>query len=280
MDWRKTEIIFIITFLLVDIFLGVVWFNKKLADNTDKLSSSSIQENLRNDHIKYPADLSEKSASGAIFTAEPYIFQTKELKELKDQSLTIQNQGTILHSQLKKPIPVDPKKDNPDLKQFIENHVYKGKSYAFWKYDEQAHELVYYQVMHKSPILFEKNAYVRFYLNNDNEVTSYEQTLLEKQNDLKEKNDLISASVALESIYQHGKLQQKSEIKAITFGYYTTVKLSTGNVYFPVWCFEIENKNVTEFLLVNAEDNQIINVTDMEQKGLEETKASGMLLPR
>lgn len=49
MDWRKTEIIFIITFLLVDIFLGVVWFNKKLADNTDKLSSSSIQENLRND---------------------------------------------------------------------------------------------------------------------------------------------------------------------------------------------------------------------------------------
>lgn len=278
MDWRKTEIIFIITFLLLDIFLGVIWFNKRLADNTEKLNSSSIQESLKSDHITYPDDISEKPTSGAIFTAEPYIFQLKELNSLTDQSLTILNQGTILSAKLKEPIKIDKKNDSDKLKKFIEENVFKGSSYAFWKYDKEENELVYYQIMHKSPILFEKNAYIRFSLNKDGEVTSYEQTLLEKQNDLKEKRNLISSSVALETIYQHGKLEQHSQIKAITFGYYTTVKLSTGNVYFPVWCFEIKRKSETEYLLVNAEDNQIINISEVEKRGLEESKESGLLL--
>ncbi|EMG27401.1 hypothetical protein X560_2589 [Listeria fleischmannii 1991] len=270
MDWKKTEIIFIIAFLLLDIFLAVMLFNKQATNDPDKLGNDTLQEHLKTDNISYPK-LSSKPVMGEIFTATQSAFSPKDIADLKDQSITLTNNSSKIQSVLKTPVIANKEKETPELASFIKEKVYKGSSYQFWKYDEENNELIYNQVVKDNMVLFDDGGKLLFHLNDANKVISYEQTYLGKQDDLQEKTNLMSEMDALEVIYQHGDLKTDSDVLNATFGYYTTVQLSSGDVYFPVWCFEVKHKKETNYFLVNAKDEQVINMNESRSLDTETT---------
>ncbi|MHC5252731.1 two-component system regulatory protein YycI [Listeria kieliensis] len=265
MDWRKTEIIFIVAFLLLDIFLGVMFLNKQATNDPDKLGNDTLQDHLKTDNISYP-ELSSKEVYGEVFTADKVTINEKDVSDLKNQTITLANNSTEIISTLQNPVKTDGKKESEEFKKFLKEDVYKGSSYQFWKYDEEKQELIYNQVIKGDMVLFDTAGQLVFKLNNDNEVVAYRQTVLGKQDDLQEKKNLLSSMDALEAVYQHGDLKTDSEITQVVFGYYTTVQLSSGDVYFPVWCFEVEHKGVTSYFLVNAKDEQVINLDETRQQ--------------
>ncbi|EUJ33758.1 hypothetical protein MFLO_00940 [Listeria floridensis FSL S10-1187] len=273
MDWKKTEIIFIVAFLLLDIFLGIMFLNKQVTNDPDKLGNDTLQDHLKTDNITYP-DLSSKSVYGEIFTANKVAFASKDLVDLKDQSIALYNNSTEIVSTLQNPVKTGKKGENPEFIKFLQENVYKGSTYEFWKYDETTHELIYNQVIKDDMVLFDNAGRIVFKLNNDEEVISYRQTYLGKQDDLQEKKNLLSSMDALEAVYQHGDLKPDSEITQAVFGYYTTVQLSSGDVYFPVWCFEVVHKKTTSYFLVNAKDEQVINLTETKKQEAEKAAAS------
>lgn len=160
------------------------------------------------------------------------------------------------------PVKAGKKGNNAELKKFMETEIYRGESYKFWNYDKKANTLTFNQLINNNMVLFDEAGQITFYLDNDDQVVSYEQTWMAKQDDLKEKTNLMSATDALEVIYQHGELKQDSDVVSATFGYYTTVQLPSGNVYFPVWCFEVVHADATSYVLVNAKDEQVINQSE------------------
>ncbi|EUJ21816.1 hypothetical protein MAQA_00365 [Listeria aquatica FSL S10-1188] len=83
MDWRKTEIIFIIAFLLLDIFLGVMFLNKQATNDPDKLGNDTLQDHLKTDNITYP-ELSSKEVYGEVFTADKVTINEKDVSNLKN----------------------------------------------------------------------------------------------------------------------------------------------------------------------------------------------------
>ncbi|WP_099225155.1 two-component system regulatory protein YycI [Listeria costaricensis] len=263
MDWKKTEIIFIIAFLILDIFLAFMFFNKQLTDDPDKLGTDTLQDHLKTDNISYPPSaLSTKKSQGAIFTAEQTAFVPKDLPNDDNQSFLIEENGSTIYATLKKPVKANKQGDSKEMAAFMKSNVYKGDSYKFWRYDKDSNQLIYNQVMKDEPVLMDKGGQITFQMNQQYEIVSYQQTILGKQDDLEDKAELISSMDALEAIYQHGDLKTDSEIKKVDFGYYTTVQLSSGDVYFPVWCFEIEHKGETNYILVNAKDEQVINMNE------------------
>ncbi|WP_088816063.1 MULTISPECIES: two-component system regulatory protein YycI [Listeria] len=273
MDWRKTEIIFIIAFLLLDIFLVVMFLNKQATNDPDKLGNDTLQDHLKTDNISYPK-LSSKPVMGEIFTATQDAFSAKDVASLKDQNVFLVNNASEISSTLKTPIPADKDKETPELASFVKEKVYKGSSYKFWKYDKEENKLIYNQVIKGDMVLFDSGGQITFKLNNADEAVSYTQTYLGKQDDLQEKTNLMSSMDALEAIYQHGDLKTDSDIVKATFGYYTTVQLSSGDVYFPVWCFEVKHKGTTTYFLINAKDEQVINLNESRAQNPEETSMS------
>ncbi|AHI54878.1 two-component system regulatory protein YycI [Listeria ivanovii] len=261
MDWRKTQLIFIVTLLILNVFLAVILFNKQLSDDPDTLGNETLEERLKADNITYP-DLSSKPTSGAIFTTERAAFTTKDVSDLTGQAITLKDNNKEIYSILQTPVKAGKKGNNAELKKFMETEIYRGESYKFWNYDKKANTLTFNQLINNNMVLFDEAGQITFYLDNDDQVVSYEQTWMAKQDDLKEKTNLMSATDALEVIYQHGELKQDSDVVSATFGYYTTVQLPSGNVYFPVWCFEVVHADATSYVLVNAKDEQVINQSE------------------
>ncbi|PWR42033.1 hypothetical protein DK292_16045, partial [Listeria monocytogenes] len=78
---------------------------------------------------------------------------------------------------------------------------------------------------------FDEAGQYTFYLDHDDRVISFVLTWMTKLDDLKDKTYLMSATDALEAVYQHGELMHDSDVVSATFGFYTTVQLPSGYVY-------------------------------------------------
>lgn len=258
-----------------------MFLNKQATNDPDKLGNDTLQEHLKTDNISYPK-LSSKQVMGEIFTAAQDAFSAKDIASLKDQNITLVNNASEITSILKTPIPTDKQKETPELASFVREKVYKGSSYKFWKYDKEENRLIYNQVIKGDMVLFDSGGQLIFKLNGANEAVSYTQTYLGKQDDLQEKSNLMSSMDALDAVYQHGDLKTDSEVVKATFGYYTTVKLSSGNVYFPVWCFEVKHKDETTYFLINAKDEQVINLNESRSQDAETAsmKESIRMIPK
>lgn len=53
MEWNRTKTIFIIVFLILDIFLAFQYFDKRSNNQFPILEKSTLQEDMKADHISY-----------------------------------------------------------------------------------------------------------------------------------------------------------------------------------------------------------------------------------
>ena len=60
MDWSKTKTIFIVVFLILNVFLVSTFISKVSESNLDTLGQWTIDEQLKSENIKYPKDLSSE----------------------------------------------------------------------------------------------------------------------------------------------------------------------------------------------------------------------------
>ena len=144
---------------------------------------------------------------------------------------------------LDKPIEIKDRFEPSDLSNFIKAHVLYGDQYRFWKKSDDGTTITYYQQVDRK-ILFENfNGELTFYLNEENEVTSYRQTYLEQIEELSEPEKIIQPMQAIETLYENGDLKPKTKITKVELGYYTLVSLSdTTQVLNPAWCFVTDDE--------------------------------------
>lgn len=109
MDWRKTQMIFIVTLLILNVFLAVIFFNKQLSDDPDTLGNETLEERLKADNISHP-DLSTKPTSGSIFTTERAAFTTKDVSDLTGQAITLKDNNKQIYSVLQTPVKAGQKR--------------------------------------------------------------------------------------------------------------------------------------------------------------------------
>jgi regulatory protein YycI of two-component signal transduction system YycFG len=101
------------------------------------------------------------------------------------------------------------------------------------------------------------------HLNDENEIISYKQTLLEGIEVLSQKQEVLPPIKAIETLYDNGVLQPKSKITKVELGFYTLVQLTESQVLTPTWRFVVDDK---ENLFVNAFEGKIIQIADDQKK--------------
>jgi len=114
------------------------------------------------------------------------------------------------------------------------------------------------------------NAKIVLFLNENHEITSYEQMYLDNIEQFNEEKEVYSAMKTLESLFNKGYLPSKSKITEVKLGYYNLIQLSSSYVLTPTWQITI---NDNENIFVNAFDGQKIETDDVvnetEEKILE-----------
>ncbi|MBA3927005.1 two-component system regulatory protein YycI [Listeria rustica] len=263
MDWKKTETIFIIAFLILDIFLLILFIDSRMSSSPTPLVSQTLEEKLKSENITY-GKIPSNPEKGSYLTTEPLAFTQKDINDLKGQKISVLNADQRIYSVLVKPVKIDPEKYGADLMPFLKSDVFEGDRYTYWGYDSDRREMTFNQKIDGRPVLFNTNGQIVFNLNKDNEVISYRQTMLGDPKMFDEKDDVISGTDALEVLHQHGDLKQNSKIVNTTLGYYNLVSLPSSDVYLPVWAFEVKHEKQTTFFLVNGLEGSVINSSDLQ----------------
>lgn len=264
MDWSRLKSIFIIAFLILDIFLFTQLLNKEWINELEVKTDVTLEENLKNADIDY-SNIPKETFADQYMSANTKIFTSEELGKLTNQTAKLID-GTMIHSELKTTVKIGKNKDTATLDNFIKNEVLHGEQYVFGNYDEDSGTITYYQKYREKPFFINNSARIEFKINKSGEVQSYEQTMLEKIEPISEKEEVLSAIQAVDAIYRNRLMKPGSKVVKAEMGYYTVVNMEATQVLTPTWCIVVENEKEKEQFLVNAFEGQIIQGNTDEEE--------------
>ncbi len=272
MNWQRTKSIFILTFLVLNLFLGYQLYQKNDINNISNLTEQPLEERLAINKINYLEKLPKYKEDQTSISAQRYKF-TDEEKKLQSKNITLyKDKSTEITLQYKLTKPMDlPKKDSKDLieelSKFLEENVTRGKEYTFYNWDKEKNVIWFNQVYLEKPIFYnpEKfqnradaedfdapNGMIKFKLDDNGDLTEFTQTylLIMRQGAFQE---IISPKKALGKLLDTAHLTKGDKIQDIELGYYSLVGVGELQVYAPTWFIKTEDGQY----LVNATDSSV-----------------------
>lgn len=261
MDWSRIKSIFIISFLVLNVFLIQEFFNKKNASQIDTLSDSSIEQQLAANNITYE-DLPEDSGQVLTITGVSKTFTERDIAALENQNAQLLMDGQKIVSSFDEPVPILDSSGEISSQAFL-SLVKFGDEYVFLEKNEERQALYFVQHFDTRRIFNNEAATLVAYFNEDNQIISYEQMYLDSLSEMKsddEPEEIITAIKALESLYVRNLIRPNSEVTSAELGYYKLVTVTSGvEVLVPTWRFIIDEDDV---YYVNSIEGQIINLND------------------
>lgn len=263
MQWNQIKTLFIICFLVLDVYLLYQYFNKQREDDLSVQDSpdSSIEGQLARENIKI-GNLPDKEYKESFIRVKQHVLSDSENKQLKDlpnqESFAID--GKFILSNFDKPIALPKGAKGDDIATLISNNIIHSDEYEYWTWDKKLNVLIFFQKKMDRPIYFNQNGMILVFLNDKNEITSYTQTMLAKPDETNSEDEkLIKPIKAVETLYKSNQLNSGSEIKHAALVFYTRVPLKNGvQVFVPTWKLAVNDKDEKKTFFVNAIEGYVI----------------------
>lgn len=259
MDWSKIKNIFIITFLILDLFLVFQTIQKRNSNQLEPMAVTPLEDRLAEDKITY-VDLPKEPTREAYITGKSKLFKEEEIHSLKNQTASLENSNTIT-SKLKDPLLIPKSDKGYFFEEFLRTYIFEGSKYKYWKTDEKEKKIYFFQQYKNKNIFLNDYAMLIANFNDKNEITSYTQTMLTAVSEMGGRNkeqDIVTSVKALETLYLKNEIKPGSRITKVEMGYYAIVIPSSGaQVIAPTWHFVVNGK---DDYYVNAIEGQFIKI--------------------
>lgn len=256
MDWSRIKTIFIISFLLLDIYLVFQFTNTQSESNYEAIEEASIEEMLENNEIKLTySQPAQEIKKDRYISVKPKVFSEDEVLPNNVQGISNSEDGSLMIGQLEEPIKLSEKFNPDEFAAIIAGIVPEGEKYRFWEKDDSNGTITFYQVYDGKMMYHNLNGKLTFYINEKNEVEIYEQTFLEEIEEMSSEEEILAPLGAIEILYKKGYLEPKSEITKVELGYSTLIQLAASQVLAPTWRIVV---NGEENLFVHAFEGQVI----------------------
>lgn len=247
MQWSQIKTLFILCFLVLDVYLLIQFFDKQEKSDLDvmKEQDASIEKQLKVEDIKLPK-LPDKEIKQSYISVEQKdlsdLDSYDEISSSDNQKMTTVN-DKLLVSTFEKPISVE---DSDDVKETVEKNVLSGDEYSYWDWNEDLNTIIFFQEKNDQPVYYNDKGLLLLYLNNDDEIVGYTQTMLGEENedfDTK-KRPLIKPIRAIDTLYNQYELRSGDEIAEPTIGYYTSQPIdSDEQTLAPTWRIMVKGEH-------------------------------------
>ena len=268
MDFRRIEWLFLVAFIVIDIFLFAA-FQRDTSGETDTSSNRSssdttILKEMRADNISFKAP-SKKSGEGYYISTSNDSSIKSSLTSLSNQTVRYQSDGTIT-STFKTPITgVDTQHPDKTLDTVVSNStlILNGTDYTYNAKLSSRNTVVYTQKVADGPI-YSRYGEIRFSLTNAGTVTGYTQGYLANVSTLREKTETISERKALFWLYQYNQIPNNTKVVWTKLAYTRYFNLKNSSVYIPTWVIAVRsnsgnNAGVLQLKHVNAFTGAILS---------------------
>lgn len=260
MDWNKTKSIFIGVFLILNIFLYSQYLGSWNEEKELEVigESTKIEAQLKEDNITYIA-LPNNADSASYLSGKVRQFQVSDVPKEVGRA-TIENDTKLLVT-LNTPVKLSELGEQDRFTAFMQSYVYEGASYTLWHVDEEERVAIFFQRVNDQVLYYNVGAVVRLYWNAEGEVYRYEQSMLEKTEELEQKETILSPIQVIQILYSKNSLKPDSQISSMKLGYSTLVQLTQTQVFAPTWEVRVKTKDDTEEqFFVNAVEGKVIDI--------------------
>ena len=268
MDFKKIENIFLITFLLLNIYLLVSYFNR---NDIQQATSAPGQVNLLREMeqigINIPA-LQEEERDVYYVQADSNELLEDNVDQLENQAGSVAADGSLYTSILSDPIEIEgnpedgfTEEDYATLDAFVQSgSVLFGENYTYLRYDRSQNRFVYAQVVEGIPVADGTSEISLFYGNNSN-IISYQQTYAGPMTTQGSPQSVITDGQAIQILFQNQEISSNSTVGQPILSYYRTLYLEDLSMYGPVWFVPVSDTNGEKILRVDALERTIISDT-------------------
>ncbi|WP_066195476.1 two-component system regulatory protein YycI [Gracilibacillus timonensis] len=253
MQWGQIKTLFILCFLVLDIFLLHHFINNPRS-NIELTEDVPQEENLRNNVNGLDNLPSDPPVEEAMLYAEQKELSGEDVEAinaLPEQSSVILDNHLII-SRFNEPLDVDID-ENPEA---VGNYIWHFEEYSYFGKDEETNTHIYFQNLER-PIYFNHSAVILVQENEQGQPVNYLQTGLAQTPEPQEEEEINHPFAALDVLYSRGGyINSGDEITSeVTLGYHNLLPLPNGvQVLAPTWEFEV---NEDEYFYVNAFERHI-----------------------
>lgn len=272
MDYRRIQLILIVTFSVLNIYLISVLLEKNDAMNFgDPSTTVRLEEGMTNDNIVAPV-LSDEEPSIPIIKADRSDYLSENMSQLSNQTTRMED-GTLL-STLTNLIELDMDADTSletrlaPLEKFVRSeNVLLAEEYTYLTYQAENRRIIYTQRAGGYPIADGTGSLV-FHLNSEGNVLSYEQTYIGEAEVQGKERTVVSEQRAIETLYLNNEIPSNSTLRAVELTYYQTLSLSDMTIYSPMWYVEIAREKVpVQVKHVDALTGNIVSAPSLSNPG-------------
>ena len=243
MDFRRSTLVLIISFLFLDIFLFGIFWQMKKEIKTPLNTSINVMEQMRTDGITVTG-VNTTVESLPIIQISPT--NIEHLISILPSQVATYDKG-VISSQLLAPIQLTldansiATMDNfAELTSYVESgSIINGNQYTWFNYNPTTRKVIYAQRANQIPVM-DGSSQIIFTLNANNQVISYEQTFAGNAEVLGANRALITSQKAMEVLYLAGRIPTRSTVSVVRLSYYKSLAVKDLSIYSPAWYVEFK----------------------------------------
>ncbi len=265
MDFKKIENIFLITFMLLNIYLLISILNRS---DLQHASTAPDQVNLIREMeqigIELP-NLTEEVREVYYVQADRNNLLEENIDQLENQAGSIAQDGSLYTSILSDPIEIE---GNPDdgftaadydiLDEFINSGaVLFGSEYTFLRYDNSENRFVYAQIVEGIPVA-DGTSEISLFYGSDGNIISYQQSYAGPMTTQGSPMEIITDRQAVEVLFQNNAISSNTTVRQPILTYQRTLHLEDLSMYGPIWYIPVIDAGGERVLRVDAIERTII----------------------
>ena len=258
MDWSKSKSIFIVVFLILNIFLYTQYVDVYTqGQKVEVLSEKTTEAKLKDDNITYTT-LQDTVGKASYLLGNMRNFEENGLPSNNIAEFQIID-DYIVKATFDNPVLLKDSLNETVFNEFASTYVYEGNKYVLWDIFEDKRYALYFQKINERTVFYNTSGYLKVYWNENNEVYAYEQTMLEKIEQFKQKDSIIPQIQVLQALYTRNLLKPDSQVIDMNLGYSTLVQLPQKQVFAPTWEVRVRNADgQVEEHFVNAFEGTVL----------------------
>ncbi|TDL94364.1 hypothetical protein ERX27_09135 [Macrococcus brunensis] len=245
MDWKQASSLFIFVFLIINICLGVLYYQKVERSNQIDIANEKVLS-FEKENIKLPKELPPSEGVKLNYLSG----RSKKFEATNTTRSNTVVKDKVIKDRIATNLPlsaIEPDAIMEDLNIFMATVPYRGTEYILSGIDRINKRILYEQTFNKYPILSNDTAKVVVNYNDNQEAYSYEQSYIENLQEgignNNKKKQVVEPRRALEVLYYQNELKAGDEITAVRLGYYSVVPNIEGQVLKPTWQVAVLHKN-------------------------------------
>ncbi|WP_077602741.1 two-component system regulatory protein YycI [Oceanobacillus sojae] len=227
MRWSHIKTLFILSFLILNGYLLYQFISNQDEMNIPELDTSSmdLDEELRDEDISISADVDFEVPELSYISSAQKKFTESEISDLNDNkhiNAEKSPDSQLLIAAFSSPLKIPDNADEETLSSLVSPYILDSSDFSFGAWDDDLNIIVFFQNKEGNPIYLNRHAMLTFYVNDNNEITHYTQTML-GDTDPQGNPTLNTPKIAISSLLQSRYLNAEDNITDVSYGYYSRI---------------------------------------------------------